>query len=114
MVDGERALQSVSGDVPRIPVAADIVDQHMDPREGLENLTSQPPNLRLRRQVREEHVHCSPPAARISAAEASVRPWLRPVMAKCAPMLARPSAVALPMPLLPPVTSTVLPAIGLL
>jgi hypothetical protein len=36
----------------------------------------------------------------------------RPQIAKCAPILARPEAVALPMPPIPPVTSTVLPAIG--
>src|SRR5438552_10644693 len=47
MVESEGTLQPVSGDVPRVPVTADVVDQHMYPREGLEYLISQPPNLRL-------------------------------------------------------------------
>src|SRR6266508_315343 len=55
---------------------------------------------------------CPPPAARISRAAPSARPRSRPVIARCAPIVARPRAVALPMPPVPPVTSTVLPAIG--
>src|SRR5450755_206625 len=55
---------------------------------------------------------CPPPAARISPAALSPRPRSRPVIARCAPIAARPSAVALPMPPVPPVTSTVRPAIG--
>ena len=55
---------------------------------------------------------CPPPAARISRAASSVRTRSRPVIATCAPILARPSAVARPMPLVAPVISTVLPAIG--
>src|SRR3954447_61761 len=52
-----------------------------------------------------------PPSARISAAAASARPRSRPVIATRAPRAARPAAVALPMPWVPPVTRTVRPAI---
>src|SRR3954465_3792209 len=53
-----------------------------------------------------------PVAAVMSAAAARVRARSRPLMATRAPSAARPAAVALPMPPVPPVTSTVLPAIG--
>src|SRR5882757_48867 len=53
-----------------------------------------------------------PTAAAMSAAASRVRTGSRPVMATRAPSAARPAAVALPIPLVPPVTSTVLPAIG--
>src|SRR5690242_17732869 len=52
-----------------------------------------------------------PVAAVMAAAAARVRARSRPVMATRAPSAARPAAVALPMPPVPPVTSTVLPAI---
>jgi len=39
-----------------------------------------------------------------------VRVRSRPAIATCAPKSAKPSAVALPMPLVPPVTRTVLPS----
>jgi hypothetical protein len=55
---------------------------------------------------------CPRPAARISRAASWVRPRSRPVIARCAPIAARPRAVARPIPLLPPVTSTVRPVIG--
>src|SRR6266545_4626594 len=55
---------------------------------------------------------CPPPAARTSRATPSVRTRSRPVIARCAPIVARPRAVALPMLRVPPVTSTVLLAIG--
>ena len=54
---------------------------------------------------------CPPPAARISRAASSARSRSRPVIATRAPIAARPRAVALPMPPLAPVTSTVFPAI---
>src|SRR6266540_1538634 len=57
MVEGEGALEPVSGDVPGVPVPPDVVDQHIDPGEALEYLVSQPPHLRLAGQVRDEHVH---------------------------------------------------------
>jgi hypothetical protein len=57
MVDREGAFEPVRGDVPGVPVPADIVDQHIDPGEALQHLPSQPPHLRLGRQIRDEHVH---------------------------------------------------------
>ena len=48
----------------------------------------------------------------IWAAAAWVRALSRPVMPTRAPSAARPAAVALPIPPVPPVTSTVWPAIG--
>src|SRR5664280_2698399 len=53
-----------------------------------------------------------PEAAAMSAAAACARTWSRPLMPTRAPSAARPRAVALPIPPVPPVTSTVLPAIG--
>src|SRR5664280_2633273 len=53
-----------------------------------------------------------PEAAAMSAAAACARTWSRPTMPTRAPSAARPRAVALPIPPVPPVTSTVLPAIG--
>src|SRR3954452_20162019 len=55
---------------------------------------------------------CPPVAALISRAALSARAALRPVIATCAPIAARPRAVALPMPSVPPVTSAVLPVNG--
>jgi len=53
-----------------------------------------------------------PDAAAMSAAAARVRAVSRPVMPTRAPIAARPMAVAFPIPPVPPVTSTVWPAIG--
>src|SRR5579872_967048 len=53
-----------------------------------------------------------PEAARISAATCPVRARSRPVMPTRAPRAARPIAVALPIPPVPPVTRTTLPDIG--
>src|SRR3989442_6858720 len=54
-----------------------------------------------------------PEAVRMSAAASSARPKSRPVMATRAPNVASPIAVALPIPPVPPVIRTTLPAIGL-
>src|SRR5450759_4513327 len=51
-------------------------------------------------------------AVAMSAVAASAPTWSRPTMPTRAPSAARPRAVALPIPPVPPVTSTVLPAIG--
>src|ERR1700694_4051232 len=53
-----------------------------------------------------------PEAVRISAATRSARARSRPVMPTRAPRAARPIAVALPIPPVPPVTRTILPVIG--
>src|SRR5438445_8418339 len=50
--------------------------------------------------------------ARMSEAACSARARSRPVMPTRAPMVASPIAVALPMPPVPPVIRTTLPAIG--
>jgi hypothetical protein len=42
--------------VPGVPVPADVVDQHIDPRQGLEYLLGQPSYLCLGGQVGDEHV----------------------------------------------------------
>src|SRR5512133_2101810 len=60
MVEGEGAFEPVCGDVPGVEVSADIVDQHMDPREALQYFLSQLLYLRLGGQVCDEEVH--PPA----------------------------------------------------
>ena len=57
MVEGEGALEPVSGDMPGVPVPPGVVNQHIDPGKALERLVSQPPHLRLGGQVRDEHVH---------------------------------------------------------
>ena len=57
MVEGEGAFESVYGDVAGIPVPADIVDQHIDPRKAVQYLLGQPPYFRLGGQVRDEQVH---------------------------------------------------------
>src|SRR3989442_2342521 len=51
-------------------------------------------------------------AARMSAAACSARARSRPVMATRAPIVASPIAVALPIPPVPPVIMTTLPAMG--
>src|SRR5688500_4438798 len=57
MVEGEGVLEPVGSDVPGIPVAADVVDQHIEPGNAPEHLGSQPPHLRLGGEVRDEHVY---------------------------------------------------------
>src|SRR3989442_5786674 len=54
-----------------------------------------------------------PEAVRMSAAAGSGSPRSRPVMATRPPNVASPIAVALPIPPVPPVIRTTLPAIGL-
>ncbi len=56
MVEGEGVLESVGGDAPGLPVAADVVDEHVDPGEALEHFAGQSSYLRLCGEVRDEHV----------------------------------------------------------
>ena len=75
MVDRKGAFQSVDGDVAGVPVATDVVDQHVDPRQNRKHLAGQPPHLRLRGQVRDEHLdldpsRCADLAGRILGAKA--------------------------------------------
>ena len=111
MVEREGALEPVGSDLAGVPVPPDVVDQNIDPGTALEYLLSQPPHLRLGGQVRNEHVHLPAGCSDLAAAP-SVRARSRPVIATCAPIVARPRAVALPMPPLLPVTSTALSASG--
>ena len=57
MVDGEGALEPFSGDVPSVPEAPDVVDQHIEGRVSLQHLCRQPPHFRLGGQVGHERVH---------------------------------------------------------
>ena len=110
MVEGEGVFQAVGGDVPVRPEAAHVVDQHIQPRIGVEYLAGQAADLGLGGHVGDVHVH-----RRVARRGADVgRCGLgaersRPVMPTRAPRAARPTAVALPMPPVPPVTRTFLP-----
>src|SRR3954470_23026415 len=57
MVDGEGALEAVRGDVPRVPVAPGVVDQHIVPGQPPECFSRQPSYLDLGGQVAHEDVH---------------------------------------------------------
>lgn len=56
MVEGEGALEALSRDVPGVPVATDVIDQHVDPGKALQHFGSEPPHLGLGGQVRHEHI----------------------------------------------------------
>ena len=56
VVEGERVLQTVGGDVAMRPEAADVVEQDVEPRVGREDLGGQPADLGLRRHVGDEDV----------------------------------------------------------
>ena len=111
VVEGERALEPVYGDVPGVPVAADVVDQHIDaakgsaaaPRPAVAPPTgrtgprrTRPPD-RLRRDL---------------VGRVPVRTRSLPVIARLLPHPGEARAVARPMPLVAPVIKTVLPVIG--
>src|SRR5205085_2211278 len=51
VVEGERALQAVGGQVAVGPEPADVVDQHVQPRVGGEDRAGEPPDLDLGAQV---------------------------------------------------------------
>ena len=112
VVEREGALEAVGGDVPGVPVPADVVDQHVDPGRPCEHL------LRASRRTSAWED--------MSATKTSTcAPWPRGSRARCPRRVAvpagdrdpgaepaRPIAVALPMPPVAPVTTTVLPVIG--
>ena len=112
MVQRERPLQAVDGDVAVGPESAHVVDQDVEPRVRRQHAVGQVPQLILRRHVRPKASTTPPDWLAISAAAASVRTTSRPVMPTLAPMDARRTAVARPIPPVPPVTSAVLPVIG--
>jgi hypothetical protein len=112
MIDGEGSLQPVGGGVPGVPVPADVVDQHIDPRKGLEYLLGQPSYLCLGGQVGDEHVDlptagCADLPRRVLGA-----PSVATGDRQARTHRGQAQSGALPMPAVAPVTSTVLPAIA--
>jgi hypothetical protein len=71
---------------------------HEGAEELLKDFLGEPAHLVLRGQVRDEEVDWSAVDGADRWATASVRSGLRPVMASCAPIAARPKAVAFPIP----------------
>ncbi len=59
MIQHEGAFQSVGGDVASAPIAADVADEHMNPRQDAEDLARQPPHLRLAGQIRDKRLDSS-------------------------------------------------------
>ena len=112
VVEGEGALQTVGGDVPGVPEPADVVDQHVDPREALQDLGGHRRTCDWSDMSATKTSTGPLPAARGRRAAASVRPRSRPVIATCAPVATSPRAVASPIPPVAPVTSTVRPVMG--
>ena len=56
MVEGERVLKAVGGWVPMCPEPADVVDQHVQSRVGVEDGGGEPPYLGLGAHVGGERV----------------------------------------------------------
>jgi hypothetical protein len=56
VVERERTLQAVGGDVPVCPETADVVDQHVQSRVQVEHFAREAVYLGLRRQVGGERV----------------------------------------------------------
>ena len=110
VVEREGVLEAVHGDVPVRPVAADVVDEHVEARVGRLDLGGQAPYLGLGGHVRLEHVHLGRrhlPSYGVRGGRA--RAAERPTIPTRAPRPARPVAVASPIPPVPPVTSAVEP-----
>jgi hypothetical protein len=57
VVERERVLEPVGGDVPRVPEAPDVVDQDVQAGKGGEDVGGEPAHLRLGRHVRDEDLH---------------------------------------------------------
>ena len=112
MVQRERALETVGRDLPGRPEPADIVDQHIDRGQPVQDLRGHSAYLRLAGQVRDEHLDLAPDGGPnlgcgrrstvgVPAGDRHLRAQSRQAQ-----------AVALPIPPVPPVTSTVSPVIG--
>ena len=56
VIERERVLEAIGGHVAVRPEAADVVEQHVQPRIGGEHLVRQPPDLGLRRHVGDEDI----------------------------------------------------------
>ena len=63
MIQCEGALEPVVREVPCVPVAADVVDQHVEWRDALEHLGSEASDLRLGGEIGDEDVYGSTPSA---------------------------------------------------
>ena len=59
-LSGERVLETVDRDPPGVPVAPDVVDQHVDPGKSELDLVGQAPYLGLGGQIRDEGQHLAP------------------------------------------------------
>jgi hypothetical protein len=46
VVERKRALKPIGRHLPRVPVTAHVVDQHIDPRTGLQHFRGHPSHLR--------------------------------------------------------------------
>jgi len=57
LVDRKCVLKAIGGHVAMCPESADVVEQHVQPGIGRQNLVGQPPDLGLRRHVGDEDVH---------------------------------------------------------
>lgn len=72
MVEGERALQAIGGQVSVRPEPADVVDQRVQPRIGVEDRDGEPADRELMSVVNASTAGF-PEAARMSAAACSAR-----------------------------------------
>ena len=114
MVHGKGAFEAVRGDMPGGPETTDVVDQHVQSRVGVRA----PRAARRRpRPARTGRRRRRPPAGCPSRRGSRPRlPWCAadpgPVIPTRAPFAASPIAVALPIPPVPPVIRTTLPAIS--
>jgi hypothetical protein len=89
------------------PEPTQVVDQHLQPRVCVEYLAGQAPDFGLGGQVGCEHVHHRVARGRADVGRCGLGADLvAAVMPTRAPRAARPAAMALPMPSVPPVTAT--------
>ena len=113
MIEGERVLQAVGGDVAVVPEAADVVEQHIEPRIGGE---TSPANRRTSAwddmSATKTSIAGLPDSAAIAGGCGLGPPRSRPVMPTLAPKEASPMAAARPIPPVPPVIKTVLSRIN--
>jgi hypothetical protein len=57
VIEGECVLQPIGGLVAVGPEPADVVDEHIEPWVRREDVSSEAPDVALRRQIRHEDVH---------------------------------------------------------
>lgn len=111
MVEREGVLETVCGDVAVRPEAANVVDENVQARvRGEELAGSRRTSACDDMSATKASMTPPPDSLAISAADRWVRPVSRPVIPTRAPIDARRTAVARPIPPVPPVTNTVFPA----